>query len=188
MCIIFNIFVFYTLFNQLNCRVIDDSFNIFVRINKSILFPLICLFEMALQAIIIYIGKSAFHIVDKGRTGEQWGIFLGFSAITFVVSFITKLIPIHNFIDGLIRTKEEENNDLEEMNKEEEEKNNVRNEDKNNAPEEEILSMNDNNKKKIITQKKERTTMNVIFILFIFCIFIFRSKYTYFSENKNLNY
>jgi hypothetical protein len=49
MCIIFNIFVFYTLFNQLNCRVIDDSFNIFIRISKSVLFPLICLFEMALQ-------------------------------------------------------------------------------------------------------------------------------------------
>ena len=130
MCIIFNIFVFYTLFNQLNCRVIDDSFNIFVRINKSILFPLICLFEMALQVIIIYVGKSAFHIVDKCLTGEQWGICLGFSAITFVVSFIIKLIPIHNFIDRLIKPKEEENNDLEEMNKEEEEKKNMENEDK----------------------------------------------------------
>ena len=148
MCIIFNIFVFYTLFNQLNCRVIDDSFNIFVRISKSILFPLICLFEMALQVIIIYVGKSAFHIVDKGLTGEQWGICLGFSAITFVVSFIIKLIPIHNFIDRLIKPKEEENNDLEEMNKEEEEKKNMENEDNIKVPEGEILSMNDNNKNK----------------------------------------
>ena len=29
MTLIFNIFVFYTLFNQINCRVIDDSLNIF---------------------------------------------------------------------------------------------------------------------------------------------------------------
>ena len=29
MTFIFNIFVFYTLFNQFNCRVIDDSYNIF---------------------------------------------------------------------------------------------------------------------------------------------------------------
>ena len=144
MCIIFNIFVFYTLFNQLNCRVIDDSFNIFIRISKSVLFPLICLFEMALQVIIIYVGKSAFHIVDKGLTGEQWGICFGFSAITFVVSFIIKLIPIHNFIDRLIKPKEE----LEEMNKEEEEKKNMENEDKIKVPEGEILSMNDNNNKK----------------------------------------
>jgi Ca2+ transporting ATPase len=149
MCIIFNIFVFYTLFNQLNCRVIDDSFNIFIRINKSILFPLICLFEMGLQVIIIYVGKSAFHIVDNGLTGEQWGICFGFSAITFVVSFIIKLIPIHNFIDRLIKPeKEEENNDLEVMNNEEEEEKNMENEDKINVPEGEILCMNDNNKKK----------------------------------------
>ena len=36
MAIIYNIFVFYILFNQLNCRIIDDSLNIFKRIHKSI--------------------------------------------------------------------------------------------------------------------------------------------------------
>ena len=33
MTIIFNVFVIYTLFNQINCRMIDDSFNIFKRMN-----------------------------------------------------------------------------------------------------------------------------------------------------------
>ena len=64
--IIFNIFIFYTLFNQINFRVIDDSFNIFVRINKSVLFPLICLVEIGLQVVIIYVGKAPFHIVKEG--------------------------------------------------------------------------------------------------------------------------
>ena len=108
MCIIFNIFVFYTLFNQINCRVIDDSFNIFVRINKSLLFPLICLLEMGLQVVIIYIGKAPFHIINDGFTGEQWGLCIGFSAITFVVSFFVKLIPIQDLIDKLIAPKKEE--------------------------------------------------------------------------------
>ena len=45
MSMIFNIFVFYTLFNQINCRVIDDSINILVRITRSFLFPLICICE-----------------------------------------------------------------------------------------------------------------------------------------------
>ena len=102
MTLIFNIFVFYTLFNQINCRVINDSFNIFIRITKSILFPLICLTEMGLQVAIIFVGKSPFHIINGGLTGKQWGICLGFSAITFVVSFIVKLIPIHIFIDNLL--------------------------------------------------------------------------------------
>ena len=107
MCLIFNIFVFYTLFNQINCRVIDDSFNIFVRINKSLLFPLICLLEMGLQVAIIFIGKSPFHIVNEGLTGNQWLICLGFSAITFVVSFIVKLIPLQICIDKLLEPKKE---------------------------------------------------------------------------------
>ena len=125
MSLIFNIFVFYTLFNQINCRVIDDSFNILVRITRSFLFPLICLCEIGLQVLIIYIGKSPFHIINEGFTGEQWGICIGFSAVTFVVSFLVKLIPIHLIIDKFIghaEEKEEDNkNDISE--KTEKEKN-----------------------------------------------------------------
>ncbi|MBR4618357.1 MAG: cation-translocating P-type ATPase [Bacilli bacterium] len=108
MCLIFNIFVFYTLFNQINCRVIDDSFNIFVRMNRSLLFPLICFLEMGLQVAIIFIGKSPFHIVNEGLTGVQWGICIGFSAITFVVSFIMKLIPLQIIIDKWLKTEEKD--------------------------------------------------------------------------------
>ena len=43
MTMIYNIFIFYILFNQLNCRIIDDSLNIFQRIHKSILFIIIML-------------------------------------------------------------------------------------------------------------------------------------------------
>ena len=107
MSLIFNIFVFYTLFNQINCRVIDDSFNIFVRMNRSLLFPLICFLEMGLQVAIIFVGKSPFHIVNDGLTGVQWGICVGFSAITFVVSFIMKLIPLENLIDNWVKPKKE---------------------------------------------------------------------------------
>ena len=119
MTFIFNVFVFYTLFNQINCRVIDDSINIFVRINRSLLFPLICLVEMGLQVLIIFIGKSPFHIVNDGLTGNQWGICLGFSAITFVVSFIVKFIPIHiciyAYLDKKMQQEEEEERKLEEL-------------------------------------------------------------------------
>ena len=105
MTLIFNIFVFYTLFNQINCRVIDDSLNIFIRMNRNLLFPLICLLEMVLQVVIIFIGKSPFHVVNEGFTGEQWGICIGFSAITFVVSIIVKFIPIHKLIEKLFKSK-----------------------------------------------------------------------------------
>jgi hypothetical protein len=108
MVIIFNIFVFYTLFNQINCRVIDDSFNIFIRIQKSLFFPIITLFEMGLQVLIIFLGNSPFHIVDRGLTGNQWGICIGFSAITFVISIIAKCIPIDTCLDRALSPKEEQ--------------------------------------------------------------------------------
>ena len=63
---------------------------------------------MGLQVVIIYIGKTPFHIINDGFTGEQWGICIGFSAITFVISFIVKLIPIEKCIDKCITSKKTE--------------------------------------------------------------------------------
>ena len=102
MTLIFNVFVFYTLFNQINSRILDDSLNIFKRLNKSILFIVITLCEIALQVLIIFIGNEAFHVVENGITAEQWGITLGFSLITFVVSIIAKFVPLDKKIDSLL--------------------------------------------------------------------------------------
>ena len=147
MSMIFNIFVFYTLFNQINCRVIDDSFNIFVRITRSFLFPLICICEMGLQFAIIYVGKSPLHIVNEGFTGAQWGICIGFSAITFVVSFLVKLLPIHLIIDKFIAPIKEEGD--EEQKQKDENKDKIKekeNEENNlsNGAEKNILKKEDN--------------------------------------------
>ena len=107
MTLIFNVFVIYTLFNQINCRMIDDSFNIFKRMQKSLLFPLITICELGLQVIIVIFGKNIFHVANRGLTGEQWGICFGFSAITFVVSIIVKLIPLEGPIDNLLKKEDE---------------------------------------------------------------------------------
>ena len=116
MSLIFNVFVIYTLFNQVNCRMIDDSFNIFKRIHKSLLFPLITLLELALQVIIVCFGKSIFHISNNGLTGEQWGICFGFSAITFVVSILGKLLPLDQLIDDCLKNNKEEEEEDEQLN------------------------------------------------------------------------
>ena len=111
MTIVFNVFVIYTLFNQFNCRVLDDSFNILVRINHNIFFPLIIGFELVLQVILIQFGKEAFKVTERGLTGQQWGICIGFSAITFALCVIFKFIPvdvpIQNWLDK--RSKENDN-------------------------------------------------------------------------------
>ena len=102
MTIIFNVFVFYTLFNQFNCRVIDDSYNIFIRFGRSLLFPLICFFEMALQAIMVEFGNEALHVVERGLCWNHWLYCLGFSFVTFIISIICKFIPMEILIDKII--------------------------------------------------------------------------------------
>jgi magnesium-transporting ATPase (P-type) len=132
MTIIFNVFVYYTLFNQINCRVLDDSFNILVRITRSILFIIISLCEMGLQAVLITFGNTVFHCVENGLTGTQWGISFGFGAITFIVSVICKVIPLEILIEKCLGTVEDddeednkEKNDDNEKKEDEEDKNKI---------------------------------------------------------------
>jgi hypothetical protein len=108
MSLIFNVFVIYTLFNQVNCRMIDDSLNIFKRVGRSFLFIIITFVELGLQVVIVCVGKSIFHVANNGLTGEQWGICIGFSAITFVVSIIVKFLPFEKCIDSCLADDEEE--------------------------------------------------------------------------------
>ena len=118
MSLIFNVFVIYTLFNQVNCRMIDDSFNIFKRVGRSILFIIITFVELGLQVVIVCVGKSIFHVANNGLTGEQWGICIGFSAITFVVSMIVKLLPFEKCIDSCLANDEEEEGQKQNLGKE----------------------------------------------------------------------
>jgi magnesium-transporting ATPase (P-type) len=107
MSLIFNIFVIYTLFNQINARIIDDSFNILIRIEKNILFPIITLVELVLQILILQYGNAAFKVIENGLTWDQWLITIGFSAVTFVLSAVIKVIPLDKFIDSKLNKEED---------------------------------------------------------------------------------
>ena len=107
--IIFNVFVLYTLFNQVNCRVIDDSYHIFIRISKNNLFPIITISELVLQIIIVETGASVFKCTERGLTSGQWFTCLGFSLLTFVLSLIIKMIPINNWIQNILDNKSKSN-------------------------------------------------------------------------------
>ena len=117
MTIVFNVFVCYTLFNQINCRVIDDNFNIFVRIGNNAFFPIITSGEIILQIFLIEFGGDAFKCTERGLTLIQWLICIGFSFLTFILSIIIKLIPIdvciQNILDNISKgTKVAGANDL----------------------------------------------------------------------------
>ena len=108
MTIIFNTFVFYTLFNQINCRVINDQINIFSRIHRCWLFIIITGCEMGLQALLVEFGRNAFHCSKGGLTIQQWGMCFLMSSLTFIVSFFSKFIPIP-------RSKDKDSNEEKEI-------------------------------------------------------------------------
>ena len=89
--IIFNIFVLYTLFNQLNCRIVDGSLNIFARIKNNKLFVFLEIFEFVVQFIIIEFWNVIFKATKNGLTLQQWGICILLSSFSLVVDFILKI-------------------------------------------------------------------------------------------------
>ena len=95
MTLIFNIFVLYTLFNQINCRILDDSVNICSRINKGIMFIIVTSCELVIQIIIVQFGFGIFHCVKGGLSFSQWKISILFSLTTFIFNFIIKFVPLN---------------------------------------------------------------------------------------------
>ena len=88
---IFNIFVLYTLFNQINCRVVDGSKNIFARLKNNPLFIIIEIFEFIVQFIIVEYWNVVFKASKNGLTCHQWGICIILSLSTLILDFILKL-------------------------------------------------------------------------------------------------
>lgn len=96
MTIVFNCFVLYSIFNQLNSRILDGSFNIFKRIHENLLFIFVFLLEIIVQVLLVQYGGIAFKCSKGGLTIQQWGICIACASITFVVCLLTKLIPLNN--------------------------------------------------------------------------------------------
>lgn len=112
MSIVFNIYALYTVFNQINSRVIDDEFNIFVRMNDNVLFPIIIVIELILQFVVMQYGNAAFKLIENGLTWQQWLISMGFGLITFVLSVGIKCVPLDKVIDLKLNKKDKVNEGL----------------------------------------------------------------------------
>ena len=99
--------------------------------------------ELVLQGIIVQFSNMAFKVVEQGLTGKQWGISLGFSAITFVVSIIAKLIPLDVCIQNMLDNSEKNNKVANEDDIKEATNNNSK--EKLYKNEDEIVNVNNNN-------------------------------------------
>ena len=94
MTMIFNTFVFYSLFNQINSRIINNNLNIFHRILDNWMFIAVTGTEMLIQFLLVQYGGLVFKCNKEGLTSSQWLWCLGLAATTFIVNFCLKFIRL----------------------------------------------------------------------------------------------
>ncbi|EQC26758.1 hypothetical protein SDRG_15408 [Saprolegnia diclina VS20] len=90
---LFNTFVFMQLFNELNCRKINDEVNIFVGLLDNALFCGISVVQVFFQVLIVQFGGVPFKCLPLN--GAQWGycIFIGALSLPLGLLFRCLRLP-----------------------------------------------------------------------------------------------
>jgi len=81
--LIFNVFVWMQLFNEINCRNLKGEFNVFAGMLNNPLFCSILLITAVLQVVIVQFTSEAFRVAKGGLDGEMWliSILLGLGSL-----------------------------------------------------------------------------------------------------------
>ncbi|EGG16179.1 P-type ATPase [Cavenderia fasciculata] len=104
--IIFNTFVFCQFFNEINCRVLNNDFNVFRNIHKSYLFVGIFIGTIGIQILLVEVGGEFFgtrpldiyqwlFCVIIGTGGLVWGFCLRCLPVKDSVPVQQSVKPIH---------------------------------------------------------------------------------------------
>ncbi|KAE8226735.1 hypothetical protein CF319_g687 [Tilletia indica] len=101
--LIFNVFVWCQLFNQLNCRRLDRKYNIFEDLHRNIWFILIVAIECGAQVLIIFVGGAAFSATPLD--GRGWAISLIAGVISWPLAILIRTIPTEPIEKFLIKYK-----------------------------------------------------------------------------------
>lgn len=88
---IFNTFVWMQIFNQYNCRRLDNNFNIFEGMFRNYWFLGIQLIIVGGQLLIIFVGGQAFSVYRLNAAQWAYSIVLGFLSMPIAVTI--RLIP-----------------------------------------------------------------------------------------------
>ncbi|RCI05924.1 hypothetical protein CU098_013380, partial [Rhizopus stolonifer] len=90
---VFNVFVFLQVFNELNCRRIDDRLNILSGISQDHLFLIIQALVVISQIGIVQYGGLAFKTVPL--TLSQWLYTIGIGSLSIPAGILIRLLPNH---------------------------------------------------------------------------------------------
>ncbi|KAI5294819.1 hypothetical protein KEM52_003099 [Ascosphaera acerosa] len=89
--VVFNVFVFMQIFNQYNCRRIDNKLNIFEGLWKNLWFLGIQFVIVGGQIIIVFFGGRAFSVARISASAWGISILLGFMSVP--VGMLIRFIP-----------------------------------------------------------------------------------------------
>ncbi|KAJ6241004.1 cation transporting atpase [Anaeramoeba flamelloides] len=92
-CIVFNVFVMLQVFNEINCRKIEDQHDIFEGITKNKIFLYIIIGIFITQILIIEFGGSFFSTTHLNAKEWFYSIFFGLMSIP--IGFLSKKIKIN---------------------------------------------------------------------------------------------
>ncbi|KAI9032755.1 PMCA-type calcium-translocating P-type ATPase [Phycomyces nitens] len=90
---VFNTFVFCQIFNQVNCRRIDNKFNVVKNIPNNPFFICIFIISVVGQAMIVQWGGPAFQTVPLDAS--QWCLSVLIGSFSLVIGVVLRLVPDH---------------------------------------------------------------------------------------------
>jgi hypothetical protein len=90
---VFNLFVFFQIFNMICARKINDELNVFTGITENAYFAVVWLMIVVLQVILIQFSGRVFKCHNKGLTTTQWLWTVLPGLLTFFINFALKFIP-----------------------------------------------------------------------------------------------
>jgi calcium-translocating P-type ATPase len=95
--VIFNVFVWMQIFNEINSRKINDEFNVFEGIWTNWLFGVVLFITILGQVLIVEFGGAAFH--THPLNWWQWLLCIAFGLTTLLLGAILRKIPTNDHIE-----------------------------------------------------------------------------------------
>jgi Ca2+-transporting ATPase len=89
--VVFNTYVWMQIFNQINCRRIDNNFNVFTGMHRNPLFLTITSITIGGQILIIYVGGTAFSVTRLDSI--QWAVSIILGMLSLPFGALLRLIP-----------------------------------------------------------------------------------------------
>jgi Ca2+-transporting ATPase len=89
--VIFNTFVWLQIFNEINCRRLDNKLNVFSGIRRNVFFMIIMVIMVGCQTLIIFVGGPAFSVTRLD--GYQWLISICLGFLVLPAGAIVRIMP-----------------------------------------------------------------------------------------------